>query len=63
MTHSEHENAKVSDVRRIGGGRGLRWGPERRVSGNGGRQRNKGLDVSWQNGSLQRKSGLDYGLQ
>ena len=30
--------------------------------GNGTRRRIKGRNVSWRNGSLQRKPGLDYGL-
>ena len=34
-----------------------------RTSGNGARQRNKGGNVRWLNGLLQRKSGLDYGMQ
>ena len=34
-----------------------------RTRGNCARQRNKGRNVSWRNGSLQRKSGLDYGMQ
>ena len=34
-----------------------------RTRGNGARRRNKGRNVSWQNRSLQRKSGLDYGMQ
>ena len=31
--------------------------------GNGAGRRNKGRDVSWRNESLQRKPGLDYGMQ
>ena len=31
--------------------------------GNGARRRNKGGNVLWRGGSLQRKSGLDYGMQ
>ena len=34
-----------------------------RTRGNGARRRNKGWNVSWQNGSLQRKSGVYYGMQ
>ena len=34
-----------------------------RTRGNGARRRNKGRNVSWRNGSLQRKPGLDYGMQ
>ena len=30
---------------------------------NAARRRNKGWNVSWRNASLQRKSGLDYGMQ
>ena len=29
----------------------------------GARRWNKGQNVSWRNGSLQRKTGLDYGMQ
>ena len=31
--------------------------------GNGARRWNKGRNVSWRNGSLQKKLGLDYGMQ
>ena len=31
--------------------------------GDGARRRNLGRNVSWRNGSPQRKSGLDYGMQ
>ena len=31
--------------------------------GNGAGRRNKGRNVSWRNGSLQSKPGLDYGMQ
>ena len=34
-----------------------------RTKGSGARRRNKRRDVSWQNGSLQRKSRLDNGMQ
>ena len=34
-----------------------------RTRGDGAGRRNKGRNVSWQNGSLQRKLGLDYGMQ
>ena len=34
-----------------------------RNRGNGARQRNKEGNVSWQNRSPHRKSGLDYGMQ
>ena len=34
-----------------------------RTRGDGAERRNKGQNVSWRNGSLQRKSGLDYGMQ
>ena len=38
-----------------------------RIGGNDARRRNKGRNVSWRNGemdhSLQRKSGLEYGMQ
>ena len=34
-----------------------------RTRGNGAGRRNKGRNVSWRNGSLQRKSGLGYGMQ
>ena len=33
-----------------------------RTRGNGAERRNKGRDISWRNGSLQRKPGLDYGM-
>ena len=38
-------------------------GEWRRTRGNGAGRRNKGRNVSWRNGSLQRKSGLDDGMQ
>ena len=31
--------------------------------GGSARRRNKGRNVSWRNGSLQRKSEMDYGMQ
>ena len=34
-----------------------------RTRGNGARRQNKGRNVSWRNGSLQRKLGLDYSMQ
>ena len=34
-----------------------------RTTGNGTRRRNKERNVSWRNGSLQRKSGLGYGMK
>ena len=34
-----------------------------KTRGNGVERRNKGRDISWRNGSLQRKSGLNYGIQ
>ena len=34
-----------------------------RTRRNGARRRNKGRNVSWRNGSLQRKLGLDFGMQ
>ena len=34
-----------------------------RTRGNGAERRDKGWDSLWLNGSLQRKSGLDYGMQ
>ena len=34
-----------------------------RTRGNGAEPQNKGRNISWQNGSLQRKSRLDYGMQ
>ena len=87
--HGGYETAEVRDVRRIGGGRGLCGGPEKRVDGvfperpqsfrhqrrpvsgrlqpgtreNGAEWRNKGRNISWLDGSLQRKPGLDYGMQ
>ena len=33
-----------------------------RTRGNGARRRKTGRNVSWRNRSLQRKSGLDYGM-
>ena len=85
--HGGYETVEVRYVCRIGGGRGLRGVPEKRVdvvfpmtsellgstptSGrfqprirrNGARRREKGRNVSWRKRSLQRKPGLDYGLQ
>ena len=87
--HGEYETTEVRDVRRIGGRRGLRGGPGKRLDGvfpgrpqsfrhqrrrlddlspgqEGGwhrAARNKGRNVSWQDGSLQRKPGFDYGMQ
>ena len=34
-----------------------------RTMGNGAERWNKGQNISWQNASLQRKPGLDYGMQ
>ena len=34
-----------------------------RTRGNGVRRRNKGRDISWRNGPLKKKSGLDYSMQ
>ena len=34
-----------------------------RTRGNSARRQKMGRNVSWQNGSLQRKSGLDYDMQ
>ena len=34
-----------------------------RTAGNVAGRRNKGRNISWRNGSLQRKPGLDYGMQ
>ena len=34
-----------------------------RTRGNGTERQNKGRNISWQNGSLQRKPRLDYGIQ
>ena len=34
-----------------------------RTRGNGAEQQNKGGNISWRNGSLQRKPRLDYGMQ
>ena len=34
-----------------------------RTRGDGAERRNKGRNISWPNGSLQRKPGLDYGMQ
>ena len=34
-----------------------------RARGNSAVRRNKGWNVSWRNGSLQKKPGLDYGMQ
>ena len=79
----------MRDVRRIGGRRGLRGGPGKRVNGvvpgrpqsfrhqrrpvddcsHPGKtrgdveeRRNKGQNISWRHGALQRKPGLDYGM-
>ena len=38
------------------------WRPQPRTRGNSEGRRNKGLNVSWRNKSLQRKPGLDYCL-
>ena len=43
------------------GGRGVRGGSGKIVDG--ARRGNKGRNVSWRNRSLQRKSGLDDGMQ
>ena len=34
-----------------------------RTRGNGAERRNEGRNISWRNGSLQRKPRLDYGMQ
>ena len=34
-----------------------------RTKGNGAERQNKGRNISWRNGSLQRKPRLDYGMQ
>ena len=34
-----------------------------RTRGNGAERQNKGRKISWQNGSLQKKTELDYGMQ
>ena len=34
-----------------------------RTRGNDAERQNKGRNISWRNGSLQRKSRLDYGMQ
>ena len=34
-----------------------------RARGNGARRQEKGRNVSWRNGSMQKKPGLDYGMQ
>ena len=34
-----------------------------RTRGNGAERQNKGRNISWRNGSLQRKPRLDYGMQ
>ena len=40
------------------------WTAAAQDEGDGGGRRNKGRNVSWRNGSLQRKPGLDYyGMQ
>ncbi|CAM9526680.1 unnamed protein product, partial [Ascophyllum nodosum] len=86
--HGGYETAEVRDVRRNVGGRGLCWGPGKRVDGvfpgrsqsfrhqrrpldhcspgRGGMTQNgrtKERNISWRNGSLQRKPRLDYGMQ
>ena len=73
--HGGCETPEVRDVRRVGGGRGLRGGPGQRVDGvfpgrlqprtrgNDAGRRRKGQNVSWRNGSLQRKPWLDYGMK
>ena len=33
-----------------------------RTRGNGAKRQNKGRNISWQNGSLQKKPRLDYGM-
>ena len=39
------------------------WTAAIQTRGNGAEQRNKGRNISWRNGSLQRKPNLDYGMQ
>ena len=39
------------------------WTTEAQDEGIGAERRNKGRNISWRNGSLQRKPGLDYGMQ
>ena len=40
-----------------------KWTTAAQDEGNSSRRWNKGRNVSWRNGSLQRKPGLDYGIQ
>ena len=51
----------LDDLRAFGINADVRLQPRTRANGAG--RRNKGLNVSWRNGSLQRKPGLDYGMQ
>ena len=39
------------------------WTSAAQDEGDGAERQNKGRDISWQNGSLQRKPRLDYGMQ
>ena len=61
---------------KIGGGTGVSWTTlelsaptptsgrlQPRTRGNDARRRKRGRDASWRKGSLQRKPGLDYGIQ
>ena len=59
--HGGYETAEVLHVRRISRGRGLCGGSGKR--GNVAERRNKGRNISWRNGSLQRKPRLNYGMQ
>ena len=66
---------EVNDVRRTGGGRGLRGGQKKKWmgcflddcspgrGGNGAGRPKQGRNVLWRNESLQRKPWLDYGMQ
>ena len=39
------------------------WTPAAQEERNGAERQNKGWNISWQNGSLQKKPRLDYGMQ
>ena len=39
------------------------WTAAAQTRGNGAEQQNKGRNIPWRNGSLQRKPKLDYGMQ
>ena len=53
----------LDDLRVFGIINADQWATEARMRGDGAERRNKGWDISWRNGSLQRKPEVDYGMQ